>query len=620
MANALDLNVIRDALIRQEDTIIFALIERAQFALNNGVYDPSKPAYSHLSRGGSGPRDSFLDFMLVETERLHARVRRYTSPDEHAFFPQRLPPPELPPLSFDPVLHPCLVNLNERIKNLYVEKLLPAMCRPGDDAQHGSTVVADVHSLQAISKRVHYGMFVAESKFRSKPEQYTALIHAGDEEGIMALLTNAAVEERVLRRVRKKASTFGREIDLSDEAEDASPLRLDPEVIVDLYRDYVIPLTKVAEVQYLQQRLDSAVIAYHGPAGGLAERTLALHFVHAHQGPGAPQLLRLNEASEVVSAVMNHKAHHGVVTIEQGDSGVQNAPINLLRDAPLQVTGEINGSARFRLLSPVALTAVTRLRARREVLRICQSWLRRSLPHVVDVEELSDLADDETPWAATLGSPEHQRTAYLADCDVQIDPALGVIVDVGDESRDRVRCVILSQMLDSAPPAGNEKTLALFGLGDGAGSLARSLDVFSRRRVNLTKLQSHEDLQADGKYILYCELQGHHRSGAISEGVLGATWPPLATWRRCCPRAGGGRGAAGGFADCLIRSASPRSTGGDPQFRYVCQGAWQLLTWQTSRADRADCADCALESIGRGADATRLDEIGRDCTRGECCC
>ena len=207
----LELQSIRDALIRQEDTIIFALIERAQFANNRTCYEPDNPSFMHVSGGGlASSGDSFLDFMLVETERLHARVRRYTSPDEHAFFPQRLPPPELPLLDFESDLHPVVVNLNDRIKHLYLHKVLPAMCAAGDDQQHGSSVVADVHVLQAISKRVHYGMFVAESKFRSQTEEYTKLIRAGDEDGIMKLLTNAAVEERVLKRVRKKVAPRSR--------------------------------------------------------------------------------------------------------------------------------------------------------------------------------------------------------------------------------------------------------------------------------------------------------------------------------------------------------------------------------------------------------------------------
>lgn len=40
------------------------------------------------------------------------------------------------------------------------------ICEPGDDDQHGSSVVCDVNALQALSRRVHLGKFVAESKFQ----------------------------------------------------------------------------------------------------------------------------------------------------------------------------------------------------------------------------------------------------------------------------------------------------------------------------------------------------------------------------------------------------------------------------------------------------------------------
>jgi chorismate mutase len=36
--------------------------------------------------------------------------------------------------------------------------------------------LADVNCLQTISKRIHYGKFVAEAKFRAQPDEYTQLI------------------------------------------------------------------------------------------------------------------------------------------------------------------------------------------------------------------------------------------------------------------------------------------------------------------------------------------------------------------------------------------------------------------------------------------------------------
>ena len=50
---------------------------------------------------------------------------------------------------------------------------------------------------QALSKRIHYGKFVAEAKFLAQREEYSALIARGDAQGLMRLLTNEEVENQV---------------------------------------------------------------------------------------------------------------------------------------------------------------------------------------------------------------------------------------------------------------------------------------------------------------------------------------------------------------------------------------------------------------------------------------
>lgn len=42
----------------------------------------------------------------------------------------------------------------------------PGITLPGDDNNHGSAATLDILCLQALSKRIHYGKFVAEAKFR----------------------------------------------------------------------------------------------------------------------------------------------------------------------------------------------------------------------------------------------------------------------------------------------------------------------------------------------------------------------------------------------------------------------------------------------------------------------
>ncbi|CAM9172075.1 unnamed protein product [Choristocarpus tenellus] len=252
------LESVRGSLIRQEETIIFALIEREQFSKNPVIYNDRTFRLHKEGVEKIFDRDaSFLEYMLCETEKLHARVRRYTSLEELAFFPMFLPDPILPPLHFTPLLAPNDVNLNDSILSRYISEVVPMICEEGDDEQHGSSVICDINALQALSRRVHLGKFVAESKYQEDKETYHSLCRAGDISGVNDLLTNKVVEERVLQRAFMKASTYGQDITdvtTTGVVNGETNFKLDPHVISDIYRDLVIPLTKDVEIRYLFQR------------------------------------------------------------------------------------------------------------------------------------------------------------------------------------------------------------------------------------------------------------------------------------------------------------------------------------------------------------------------------
>lgn len=260
------LDSIRSTLIRQEETIIFALIERAQYRKNDVIYDRNSNFESL-----EGPV-SFLEWMLIETEKLHAKVRRYTSPEEHPFFPNYLPQPILSELNFPEILVAGKekVNVNTEVMTWYIHKIIDRLCVSGDDEQHGSSVLCDINAMQALSRRVHYGKFVAESKFLNNPDAYTKCVHEGNVDEIIELLTNTEVEKRVLQRSYMKASAYGHDINL-ETSQSSTPLastainiinnnnnssyKVDPKLIADIYRDMIIPLTKDVEIRYLFQRV-----------------------------------------------------------------------------------------------------------------------------------------------------------------------------------------------------------------------------------------------------------------------------------------------------------------------------------------------------------------------------
>ena len=242
MNEQLLLENVRSVLIRLEETIIFALIERAQFHANDTIYQP------HVWGDATGGQ-SLVSYLLHETERVHASVRRYTSPDEHPFFSD-LDEPILPRLSYrENPLKPNTVSLNPAVRVAYETGIVPYICQPGDDGQYGSSAVCDGQCLQALSKRVHYGKFVAESKFLSETEVFRELIAQGARDAILERITDEAIEVKVLDRVFLKARTYGQDI-----GGDSTQHKIEPGRVVDVYRRWIIPLTKRVEVEYLLQR------------------------------------------------------------------------------------------------------------------------------------------------------------------------------------------------------------------------------------------------------------------------------------------------------------------------------------------------------------------------------
>lgn len=223
-----------------------------QFPLNGTIYKEGalKIPNSNLS---------FLDWTLREREKLDSLIRRFESPDEYPFFPAALQTPILQPLHYPKILHKNDVNVNEKIKKSYIERFLPEVCadfgrqdRGETEENYGSAATADINCLQALSRRIHFGKFVAESKFRTETEKFTRLIKAEDREAIGIAITNEAVEKKVLERLRLKARTYG--TDPSIGAEGSEKINVD--AVVTMYKDFVIPLTKEVEVEYLMQRLD----------------------------------------------------------------------------------------------------------------------------------------------------------------------------------------------------------------------------------------------------------------------------------------------------------------------------------------------------------------------------
>jgi len=242
----LDLAFIAARLEGFEETIIVKLIDRAQFLKNSIIYENGKSGFT------GDNTHSLFGLRLIEQEQMDARFGRFYAPEERPFtkglpMSQRivnLPDTGLQMVDFN------IISQSESILKSYLD-LAGQICGDGDDGQYGSSVENDIYALQAIARRIHYGsVYIAECKFIGDPAGYTMLIKDKNAGGIMEKLTRKEVEEEVFTRIRKKTASLQYRVNQSVRSV------IEPAIVEDYYRKYIIPLTKQGEVAYLLNRLN----------------------------------------------------------------------------------------------------------------------------------------------------------------------------------------------------------------------------------------------------------------------------------------------------------------------------------------------------------------------------
>ncbi|HMA99571.1 MAG TPA: chorismate mutase [Spirochaetota bacterium] len=243
MQSQFSLNHIAGILEGLEETIIYQLCNRAQFKYNETIYQKGKSGFKNNP-------ESLFAIRLRYQEEMDARFGRYQVPEERPFN-KDLPAPErdAPPLVSGLALSDInLIDLTPDILSGYQE-LVKKICLSGDDGHYGSSVEFDVYSLQAISRRVHFGaLYVAENKYSSDPETYTKLIREGNTAKINNQLTRKEVEANILRRVADKVEQLQANINHKVR------IAVAPEIILNYYKNVIIPLTKKGEIKYLLNR------------------------------------------------------------------------------------------------------------------------------------------------------------------------------------------------------------------------------------------------------------------------------------------------------------------------------------------------------------------------------
>ena len=243
----MELDKIRERLIELEDIIIKGLYERAHYKQNLPIYEYNAEEFKYKNNFDG----TYFDFMFKQIENVHSIAGRYKCFDERPFYRglqecrvEREYNSHIP----DNILkYSNKINSSPWIKIAYFN-FITELCEEGKDAHYGDSVLSDIFNLQAISKRIHYGILVMEAKYKESQYLYDKLLLQNSKQSghihveqvcdisIKAQLKNVNIEQETLERVKEKSIKTGFE---------------KPDIIVKFFKYCIIPMTIQIELDYI---------------------------------------------------------------------------------------------------------------------------------------------------------------------------------------------------------------------------------------------------------------------------------------------------------------------------------------------------------------------------------
>jgi prephenate dehydratase len=258
-------------------------------------------------------------------------------------------------------------------------------------------------------------------------------------------------------------------------------------------------------------------ISYLGPAGTFTEDAL-----REAMGDADAEIVPAPNVYDAIRAVDSGSADRALVPFENSIEGAVRSTLDTLAfDTPsVTIVGEHDHPIRHNLIArtQLPLSEITTVLSHPQASAQCARFIRENLPGAEvsavasTAEGVRRVSESEEPWAALAA----RSAAALYGC--------AVLADGVEDSPDNVtRFVWLAPAgTDVAGDGAWRTTLVFSELGeDHPGALVDALTEFSRREVNLTRIESRPLRRGLGRYMFFIDLEGPAGDPVVAEAIDG---------------------------------------------------------------------------------------------------
>lgn len=236
-------------------------------------------------------------------------------------------------------------------------------------------------------------------------------------------------------------------------------------------------------------------VAYLGPAYSYT------HLAALERFGEEADMVPVNTIGSVFEEVNRGNTEFGVVPIENSTDGRVVDTLDMFTRLPLRICGEVLIAVHHNLLARCERSEITEIYSKPQALSQCREWLSRNMPqaHLHEVTSTSTAAQlaATKPGAAAVAS--HQASV---EYDLQI-----IVEGIEDNANNVTRFAVIGE--EVCEPTGKDRTAILVQIAHKAGSLADTLQIFKKNKINLTWIESFPLRGEEPGYLFFIDFEGH---------------------------------------------------------------------------------------------------------------
>lgn len=206
--------------------------------------------------------------------------------------------------------------------------------------------------------------------------------------------------------------------------------------------------------------------------------------------------------TDVFTEVAKGRADYGVVPIENSTEGVVTHTLDMFVDSGLKIVAQIVLPIQQCLIGNTPVHDVKRVYSHPQAIAQCRQYIQTHLLHSEVVETSS------TTRAAELAGRE-ANTAAIASALAAERYGLKILEkDIQDSSSNATRFFVLGRQCSA--PTDRDRTSLMLSIAHKVGALHKALAVFSKHKLNMTRIESRPNKRKAWEYFFFVDCDGHY--------------------------------------------------------------------------------------------------------------